>query len=51
MQFEMILEGARQLDVARTNLSAAEQKETKVSTSQGYIFFKNMGFWLVGEKI
>ena len=32
MQFEMILEGARQLDVARTNLSAAEQKETKVST-------------------
>ena len=30
VQFEMILEGARQLDVARTNLATAEQKETKV---------------------
>jgi len=29
VQFEMILEGARQLDVARTNLATAEQKETK----------------------
>lgn len=29
-QFEMILEGARQLDVARTTLQTAELKETKV---------------------
>jgi len=29
-QFEMVLEGARQLDVARTTLQVAEQKETKI---------------------
>jgi len=29
-QFEMILEGARQLDVARSTLLGAEQKETRI---------------------
>lgn len=29
-QFEMVLEGARQLDVARTTLQGAEQKENKI---------------------
>ena len=29
-QFEMILEGARQLDEARANLQASELKETKI---------------------
>jgi len=29
-QFEMVLEGARQLDVARTTLQAAELRETKI---------------------
>ena len=45
VQFEMILEGARQLDVARTNLATAEQKETKVPNyAQRYwtVFYVNL---------